>query len=244
MSDNKNSFTYKEYVRRKHIFKFIGLTLGIFTLWLIYSYLKMIQATSYTLPGIIVASIIALIVFKFIKYWDKQNKRDLRWNYHTWGKGAGAELTTQKSLDQLPSDCKTIADFNTGHGNIDFIVIGSKGIMTIEVKSNNGIVSYVNNQLLINGRPTIKDYITQTVAEKLKLIEILKQQFNKFYPVTGLLEFPYGRIDRNSIHGKLPDHDIWIGQQSFHKYLIENSMSYLSQEEIERIYAFLMSSKK
>lgn len=242
MTDSKKSFTYRRYVRNRLILKFIGLLLGVFVLWLIFTYLKMIQATSYTLPGVIVSSIIVLIIFQFIKYWGRQNKRDLKRNYYTWGKGAGAELSTQKSLEQLPLDCKTIPNFNTGHGNIDFIVISSKGILTIEVKSNNGIISFVNNQLLINGKPPIKDYVTQTVAEKLKLIEILKQQFNKIYPVTGLLEFPYGTIDRNSIHGKLLNHDIWIGQHNFHNYLIENSRDYLSHEEIENIYTFLKTA--
>ena len=138
---------------------------------------------------------------------------------------------------------KNVDHFNTGHGDIDNIVIGPKGIFIIEVKSSKGTVSYINKQLLINGKPPEKDYIRQTVAEKLKLIEILKLQFNKQYTVTGLLEFPFGKIDKNTIHGKLYDHDIWIGQNTFYKYLIEKSNEYLSHQEIENIYSFLNSVK-
>ncbi len=242
MADNKDSYTYKRYIKNRNIFSFIKWLLLVYVLWSIYFVSTSIKNGSFNSIQILVLSLALLVVFKVVNKWLYQNKRDMKWNYNTWGRGAGAELSILNALEKLPG-YKVIPDFNTGRGNIDCIAIGPKGIFAIEIKSNNGFVSYVNNELLINGKLPEKNYITQTVAEKLKLSDILKRQFGKEYSVTGLLEFPYGRIDKNSIRGKLLDHNIWIGQQSFHKYLIENSRDYLSQEEIEKIYSFLDSSK-
>lgn len=211
-------------------------------LGLLYYYSFIIQNKSLGPIGVLIISIMFVWAFKSISKLDYQNQKEMKWNYNTWGRGAGAELYILKSLNEL-SGYKIIPDFNTGRGNIDFIVIGSNGIFIIEIKSSKGIISYVNEQLIVNRKIPEKDYIAQTVAEKLKLSDILKKHFNKHFYVTGLLEFPFGSIDRNSIHGKLYNHDIWIGQKNFHRYLIENSKEYLSQPEIEEIYTYLNAAK-
>lgn len=168
---------------------------------------------------------------------NNQNRKDKRSNYNTWGKGAGAELLEEKMLESLPQGYRFIKDFNTGHGNIDFIVIGPSGIFTIEVKSEKGLVSISNDQLFINGVISTKNYLKQTFAEKSWLSDYLYGNLGKSYNVTGLLEFPNGKIDIQTIHGKI--NDIWIGGRGFHRYVISKSRQYLISEEIESIYRAL-----
>lgn len=244
MVENKNSYTYKRYLKNKTILRISGLILSVFVLWILYYSLTSIPKilkTPSPLFGLAIFLLLVVIAMKLVKKWDIEIWRDKKWNYNTWGKGAGAELSVAKALGQLPPEYKIIDDFNTGHGNIDFIVISPKGIFTIEVKAKEGRVSYINEQLSVNGLSLEKDYITQTIAEKLWLTNFLKQQFNQEYPVTGLLEFVKGKVDLTSIHGEI--HGIWIGGYKFHDYLFKRSANFLSSNEIENIYSFLSAEK-
>ncbi len=243
MADNKDSYTYKTYIKNKKIFRWIGIILGVFALFVAFMYLKMAQDVAYTSTGVIIASIIVYIIFNIIKRWDKQNWRDIKRNYQTWGKGAGAEWKVDKSLEELPTGYKWINDFSTGRGNIDNIIIGPTGIFTIEVKAHRGIISFRNGQLFINNRLPEKDYIKQTWAEKNWLSTNLQQQFNKLYNVTSVLEFVNGNIDKNTIKGEI-EPGIWIGEHKFHNWLIlHKPNATLIPEEIEIIYTFLLSEK-
>ncbi len=237
MADNSNSYTFKKYKSNKKIFLIIQLIIGVAYIWLLYLFLIMWQKTNYSFIGTAFSSIIFLFALKFVQTIDKQNRQDKRHNYNTWGKGAGAELLEEKMLESLPQEYRLVKDFSTGHGNIDFIVIGPTGIFTIEVKSENGLVSIGNGQLLMNGSASIKNYLKQTYAEKSWLSNYLDRHFGKRYDVAALLEFPNGTIDTQTIHGKI--NDIWIGGRGFHKYVISKSRQHLTSEEIESIYRVL-----
>lgn len=158
------------------------------------------------------------------------------------GRGSEAESIVGKSLSQLTVEHKVIEDLNTGHGNIDYIVIGPTGILTIEVKATKGNIRYSNEQLIINGMPLEKDYLGQAEAERYWVFKELNHHFRRQYNVVGLLEFPNGYIDKSTIKEPVRD-NLWIGEGSFHHYLIKNSRNYLSQEEINNIYEFLSSKK-
>lgn len=162
-------------------------------------------------------------------------------NYNTWGKGAGAELGTGRDLEKLGSGYKIIPDFSNGKGNIDFIVVCSKGIFTIEVKAEKGVISY-NDGFYIDGKKREDININQAQAESLELKKLLYSNFNKTYEVQGIFEFRNAKIDESSIHGKI-DY-IWIGGRGFYNYVIERSVVYLTKEEIQNIYNFLTKLKK
>jgi hypothetical protein len=57
-------------------------------------------------------------------------------------RGAVAEETTGAFLAGLPEGNFVIHDFNTGRGNIDSILVGAKGVVTLEVKSHRGTVAF------------------------------------------------------------------------------------------------------
>jgi len=198
--------------------------------------------TSFSLIGVLIASVIWFKTFKATESLEKQNKSDFRGNDNTWGKGLEAEETVGKSLKKLSQEFKVIDDFNTGHRNIDFIIVGPTGIFTIEVKATKGFIGYKNGRVLINNS-TNDFFLIQTEAERFWLTQRLKQHFNKDYLVIGLLEFPNSVVDKTTINGPVKA-NIWIGERNFHKYLIENSRNYLTAEEITSIFSFLSSEKK
>lgn len=241
MADNSNSYTFKEYIRNKKIFWIIKLVISIIYLWLIYLFLIVLQRTNYSFLGTIISSLIFLVALKAIQGVDKQNRKDIKKNYRTWGKGAGAELVEERLLESLPPEYKIIKDFNTGRGNIDFVVIGPTGIFTIEVKANQGIISVVNQQLFINEQLFEKDYLKQAFAEKTWLSDRLHSHFNERYEVVGILEFPNGKINTSTIHGKIDN--IWIGGRGFHRYVMNKSPQTLTPEKVESIYSFLSSQE-
>ena len=242
MDNKKDSFTKREYKRNKGIFLIIKLIIIAGCLLLI-SYLLYALIKIPLTPLVIVSlAIIFFVAFKFMYSFLKQNRSDVAKNDKTWGKGLEAEETVGKSLLALPPEYKIIEDFNTGKGNIDVIVIGPTGLFVIEVKAMKGVVSYRNGQLAIDGGVFEKNYIVQTEAERYWLSNTLKQNLNIDYKITGLLLFPFGKIDKATINGPIKA-DIWIGEGNFHRYLIDKSRNYLTTNEVERISTFLNNLK-
>lgn len=240
--DNKNSYTFKKYLWNKGYFRKERLVIYFifFILFLAFILPPLIKDHSFSgFLNFAILLIIFKIGYKFIikDHWQAKNK-----NYYTWGKGAGAELNVKKTLTELSQEYRIISDYQTGRGNIDFVVVGPKGIFTIEVKADKGVISYQNEILLVNGKVTIKNYLRQTMAESLFLSDLLYKKFGRKYFVTGILEFPYGRIDTNYIHGQI--HNIWIGGYNFHKYIINKSANFLSNKEIENIFLYLKNTLK
>lgn len=235
--DNKEGYTFKKYLWNKGYFRKEKLVIYFIFVILFIVFVLPPLIKNNSLSGFITFVILSIIFKIGYKIIMKDHFLAKGKNYQTWGKGAGAELNVKQSLEKLGKDYKIISDFQTEKGNIDFIVIGPKGIFVIEVKADKGIISYQNELLLVDGKPTIKDYLKQTMAEALYLSDLLNKKFNKKYFITGVLELPYGKIDLNSIHGQI--RNIWIGGYDFHKYVINKSRNFLLYKEIESIYLYL-----
>lgn len=242
MDNINDSYTKRQYRRNKVIFRIIKLIIIVGCLWLISYFLY--SAIKIPLNPLIIVSllIVFIIAFKFMYSFLKQNRSDVVRNDKTWGKGLEAEETVGKSLSALPADYKVIEDVDTGKGNIDYVVVGPTGLFAIEVKATKGMVSFVDEQLMIDGRNAYGNYVAQTEAEKYWLSNTLKQNLNIDYKITGLLLFPFGKIDKVTINGPIKA-DIWIGEGNFHRYLIDKSRNYLTTNEVERIYTFLKNLK-
>lgn len=88
-------------------------------------------------------------------------------------RGAIAEEKTGAILEGLPEGNIIIHDFNTGRGNIDHILIGPKGIFTLEVKSHRGTVTFDNGSLQRDGNAFEKDFLKQAWAECFAVRETL-----------------------------------------------------------------------
>src|SRR4030042_573098 len=81
------------------------------------------------------------------------------------GMGADAEVAVRDVLESLPEGYFVVHDFDSGKGMIGRILIGPKGIFTLETKSHTGEVTFDGNQLRRNGRPFGIDLIRGAWAQ-------------------------------------------------------------------------------
>lgn len=242
MDNINDSYTKRQYRRNKVIFRIIKLTIIAGSLWLLSIFLYTIFKIPQTPLILISVALMFYIAFKFMYSFLTRNRSDIERNDNTWRKGLEAEETVGKSLSAMPNEYKVIEDLDTGKGNIDYVVVGPTGLFAIEVKATKGMVSYVDEQLMIDGRNAYGNYVAQTEAEKYWLSNTLKQNLNIDYKITGLLLFPFGKIDKVTINGPIKA-DIWVGEGNFHRYLIDKSRNYLTTNEVEQIYTFLKNLK-
>src|SRR5512143_2490602 len=91
-------------------------------------------------------------------------------------RGAVAEEDVGNLLGELPAGYFVVKDFVLKRGNIDHIVISTKGILTIETKSHRGVISCEGETLKRDGKPFEKDFITQGWREALSLRDLLTSQ--------------------------------------------------------------------
>lgn len=91
-------------------------------------------------------------------------------------RGAVAEEEVGNLLGELPAGYFVVNDFVLKRGNIDHIVISTKGILTIETKSHRGVISCEGETLKRDGKPFEKDFITQGWREALSLRDLLTSQ--------------------------------------------------------------------
>ncbi len=241
MADNKNSFTFRQYKRNELIFKIIKWAIGALIVSALFWYTIGLQRikNSSALTILIWVAYCSIPTFLLVRSLSRQNRKDRQKNYRTWGVGAGNELRVKKELEERLPGYKVISDFQTGRGNVDFVIVSPAGVFTVEVKANRGTVSYIDDQLYVNGSVPSKDFIKQTMAEALTISNILEEKLGKKYFVSGVLEFPNGQIDKNTIHGMI--RNIWIGGDKFHEYTIRKSKNRLTEKEMEDIYNCLSS---
>lgn len=81
----------------------------------------------------------------------------------TWIAGGRAEEKVGAELEKLATHGYVFHDVAFPDlGNVDHVVLGEKGFFCVETKSHKGQVSSASGDLLLNGRPTEKDFIKQT----------------------------------------------------------------------------------
>jgi hypothetical protein len=68
-------------------------------------------------------------------------------------------------LETLPKNYFVMNDFATKKGVIDYIVVGPKGVLTIETRSHKGVVTQSGEKLLRDGDPFDEDLIKQAWAK-------------------------------------------------------------------------------
>ena len=88
-------------------------------------------------------------------------------------RGAVAEEDVGNLLGELPAGFFVVNDFVSKRGNIDHIVISTKGILTVETKSHRGVVRCEGEMLIRDGEPFEKDFIKQAWAEAYSIRDLL-----------------------------------------------------------------------
>ena len=233
MINNKESYTFKKYLKNKKLIKFFYLFLIIDTIFFFYFLMNFYYSACYKYP--LLATVIVfffLVVFKFqIEKTDKELEEGKRRNYFTWGRGAGAELIVKRSLMTLNDDYRIISDFQTGKWNIDHICVGPTGIFAIEVKAHKGIMYCVGDNLK-RYTQDVSIFLGQAKAESLFINHLIKEKLGKNYFVVPILVFPNTKIDISISHAI---DNVWVGGHGFEKWIIENCKNKLNSEEIEKI---------
>ncbi len=140
-------------------------------IWLaIFAYSRNVKTVmSFGLIGTLVAGALFLFVIKLL---EKKGNVTLK-HAKQAERGAIAEEKTGAIIEELSEGNFIIHDFNTGRGNIDHILVGPKGVFTLEVKSHRGTVTFDKGSLLRDGKPFEKDFLKQAWAECFAVREIL-----------------------------------------------------------------------
>jgi hypothetical protein len=151
-----------------------NLAIGFFFLFLsvggIYRYLGSIQAIASL--GLTVLAIVSVKIYHWAEAkGEKTNKFTDR--AIAWKQGASVEDGVGGLLEALPKNYFVMKDFVTKKGTIDSIVVGPKGILTIDTKSHKGVVTKNGEKLLSDGLPFEKDFIQQAWAKSYFVRDLL-----------------------------------------------------------------------
>ena len=122
---------------------------------------------------------VVLVVFVGIIYWIKamggkaeavaDRALDAR-------HGAVAEEAVGNLLADLPAKFYVVNDFVSKRGNIDHIIISTKGILIIGSKSHKGVVTCEGEMLKLDGKPFEKDFMKQAWAEAYAIRDLLSEK--------------------------------------------------------------------
>lgn len=93
-----------------------------------------------------------------------------------WKEGAEAEESVGGLLEALPKNYFVVNDFATKKGTIDYIVVGPKGILTIETRDHKGVVTQTGEKLLRDGDPFEEDLIKQAWAKSYCVRDLLAEK--------------------------------------------------------------------
>lgn len=113
-------------------------------------------------------------------------------------KGQEGERKVDKLLANLPNGYYPLHDVTLGKkGNIDEVIISTKGIWTIEVKNiKSGQITFKNELLHLNKHPMAGISLKQAYAEAHELQDYIRTTLQIFTPVQPVLLFanPYNTM--------------------------------------------------
>jgi hypothetical protein len=184
---------------------------------------------------------VALIVFVGIIYWvkamgdkaDSYSKRALDARH-----GAVAEEAVGNLLGELPAGYFIVHDFVSKRGNIDHIVISTKGIHTIETKGHRGVVSCEGEMLKRDGKPFEKDFIRQAWAEAFSIRDLLGSNGISAPPPQPVLLFANADVQvRKQVRG------VEIIGRGYLPLYLKRLQNRLSASEAEKIFEILRLSQ-
>jgi hypothetical protein len=184
---------------------------------------------------------IALVVFVGIIYWvkamgdkaDAYSKRALDAR-----RGAMAEEDVGNLLGELPAGYFVVHDFVSNRGNIDHIVISTKGILTVETKSHRGVVSCEGEMLKRDGQPFEKDFIRQAWAEAFSIRDLLNSN-----GISAPQPQPVLLFANADVHVRQQVRGVEIISRRYLPIYLERLQKRMSAKEAERIFEILKLSQ-
>lgn len=181
---NGNQYLNKEGTKRRSRLVFVVIALIVVAwsfVWILYTFLP----TSF--------SVVIILFFLFIgimKYLSRVGDKQFRWIQKA-DRGLQGEDDIARELEKLPASYTVYRNVQPRESfDIDFVIIGSNGAFTIEVKSHSGRVGYDGRELTLNNLPfKEKDVLRQAKQEALDVHEYLSRQLNRDVFVTPIIAF-------------------------------------------------------
>lgn len=175
--DAKGVATYRKAGIGARKMAYSPLAIGLFFLFLsiggIYRYMGSNQAIASL--GLTVMVIVSVKIFHWAEAMGDKAKMFTD-RAISWKQEAVSEESVGDSLEALPDNYSVINDFVTKKGTIDYIVVGPKGILTIETKNHQGVVTNHGDMLLQDGHPFEKDFIKQAWALSYSVRDLLAEK--------------------------------------------------------------------
>ncbi len=162
---------------------------------------------------------------------------------HKFSKGRGGELAIKKLLKDFPDSYSVFQGvvISKNKGDIDFVLVGPKGVISLEVKSLGGNITYQENQLLINEKVIYgKNFLEQAFGEARALGNFFRDHLDLDIYVKPVLLFSHDHA-KADFGDSLID-NIYIADKQSLFNLIHSFPDYQYQEgEKEKVEAVLKS---
>lgn len=122
------------------------------------------------------AMLVLIVLMKAIASTVESKAKAYRKEERKAERGARAEEAIVDVLGNLEGQHDVFHDVDTGHGDIDHIVLSrDHGVFVVETKSHFGEVTVRNGALLIDGQPPEKDFIAQVLRNTMWLKQRIKE---------------------------------------------------------------------
>ncbi|MFZ2803627.1 MAG: nuclease-related domain-containing protein [Patescibacteria group bacterium] len=156
--------------------------------------------------------------------------------------GAAGEDAIGKQLQRLSPNYYILENLvlNKKHGNIDFVVIGPKGVAVVEAKSHRGSFYFSNNELKRRGYPLEKDFVRQVKGQARELQSLLHAKLKNFVPVTPFIVFSSSYAKIKFGMKPLPGTNVTVVKVDWiNNCIVGQKGVFLSKTEIKKIVDIL-----
>lgn len=168
---------------KRYLGRVLVTLIGIFAIFLLI--FMSINLKVKGIMGLVVLGTIIMamkIISKQTSQYEKLEKRA--------SKGAQAEERIGDLLKQLHGDYAVFHDIESPYGNIDHVVMNKDNdVFLLETKSHHGEITYNGKNLLINSKPTEKDFISQALKNMYWLKDEIKKQTNLNLFIKSIIVF-------------------------------------------------------
>ena len=175
--DAKGAVTYRKGGLGARKMAYSHLAIGLFFLFIsiggIYRYMGSKQAIASL--GLTVMVIVSVKIYHWAEAMGEKTEKFTD-RAIAWKQGEVAEESVGGLLEELPNNYFVFNDFVTKKGATDYIVVGPKGILTIETKGHKGVVTNEGEKLLRDGHLFEKDFIKQAWAQSYFIRDLLSEK--------------------------------------------------------------------
>ncbi len=156
-------------------------------------------------------------------------------------KGRFGEKDIKKELLQLPDSYSVFQGvvLDSSKGDIDFVLVGPQGVLSLEVKSFGGKITYNGSGLLVNEKPIFgKNILEQAFGEARAVGKFLRQHLDADIFVKPVLVFSHEHASVD--FGDIPADNVYLVQKDSLFGLVHSFPQYQWQEgEREKVEALL-----